>query len=121
MKFLLLAYGDEARCKKLSEAEGAALFTQCKRLDEELKATGRLVQGESLEWAARTIRPKNGKPVVTEGPFTEAREIVGGLVIIEAKDLDEATELAKLHPAATLGEELGFGVEVRPIGTCHLP
>ena len=67
-----------------------------------------------------TIRPRSGKPVVTDGPFAETREKVGGLVVIEARDLNEAIRVASLHPAAHLGEDLGWAVEVRPIAdVCH--
>jgi len=66
------------------------------------------------------IRPRDGKPVVTDGPYVETKEQVGGLVIIEAADLNEAVRIASLHPAAHLGEKLGWGVEIRPIAeSCH--
>ena len=61
------------------------------------------------------MRPRGGKPQVTDGPYAEAKEVVGGFFIVEAKDRDEAIRLASLHPAATLGEEAGWGLEVHPI------
>ena len=57
-----------------------------------------------------------GKPAVTDGPYAEARELVGGFFIIEAADKDEAVRVASLHSAATLGESVGWGIEVHPIG-----
>ncbi len=59
--------------------------------------------------------PRGGKPQVTDGPYAEARELVGGFFIIEAADKEEAVRVASLHPAATLGESLGWGIEVHPI------
>lgn len=120
MKYLCLAYGDEAKMSKLSKQQFEALLGKCKEHDAELRATGKLVEGKSLEWDVTTIRPRNGKPVVTDGPFIEAKEKVGGLVIIEARDLNEAIRIASLHPAAHLGEDLGWAIEVRPIAdSCH--
>ena len=64
---------------------------------------------------AFALRPRNGKPAVTDGPYAEARELVGGFFIIEAADKDEAVRVASLHPAAALGESVGWGIEVHPI------
>jgi len=120
MKYLCLAYGDRARMEKLTENQRAELGEQCRAHDAELQASGHYVSAQSLEWDAVTVRPRGGKPVVTDGPFIESREIVGGLIVIEARDLNEAVRIASLHPAANIGEDIGWGVEVRPIGTCRL-
>ncbi|HYC01401.1 MAG TPA: YciI family protein [Candidatus Limnocylindrales bacterium] len=120
MRYLLLAYGDEKKCKALTDEQMQALGRKCADLDERLKQTGRLVSSGSLSWDATTIRPKNGESVITDGPFIESHEIVGGFVIIEAHDMNEALQIAKLHPAATLGEHLGWAVEVRPMEACEL-
>jgi len=61
------------------------------------------------------VRPRNGKPSITDGPFIETKEQVGGFFIIEARDLNEAIRVAWKHPAANLGEQVGWGIEVRPI------
>lgn len=119
MKYLCLAYGSEEKMSRLTKEEFAALLEKCKLHDAELQATGQVVQTGSLEWDAVTIRPRGGKPVVTDGPFIEAKEVVGGFIIIEARDLNEAVRIASMHPAAHLGEEMGWAVEVRPMGTCH--
>ncbi len=120
MKYLCLAYGDQEKVQALSEEAFAALVERCRVHDEELRRTGQVVLTESLEWATVTIRPRAGKPVVSDGPFVESREKVGGLFVIEARDLDEAVRVASLHPAASLGEELGWAIEVRPIADgCH--
>jgi hypothetical protein len=120
MKFLCLAYGDQRKMEALTPAQFEALVAQCKIHDEELRKTGHVVLTESLEWAVRSVRPRNGKPVITDGPFVETKEVVGGLFIIEAKDMDEAMRIASLHPAAHLGDGVGWGIEVRPIAAgCH--
>jgi len=117
MKYLCLAYYD---VKKFGDLEGAdlrALVSQCPRHDEELRKTGRLFVQASLGLVAATksIRPKGGKISVTDGPFTETKEQVGGFFIIDARNMDEALEIASLHPAAHLGERVGWGIEVRPV------
>ena len=121
MKYLCLAYGDQKKMAALSKAEFEALVAKCRVHDEELRNSGHFVQSESLEWGVTTIRAKNGKVVVTDGPFVETRETVGGLIVIEARDLNEAIRIASLHPAAHLGESTGWGIELRPISPtgCH--
>lgn len=120
MKYLCLAYGSEEHMKSLTKPEFEALVEKCKVHDEELRRTGQVLSTESLEWATTTIRSRGGKPVVTDGPFVETKEKVGGLFVIEARDLNEAIRIASLHPAAHLGEKLGWAIEVRPIADgCH--
>ena len=58
---------------------------------------------------------EGGKPRVSDGPFTEAKEVIGSFFLIEAEDMDEAVRIASKHPAAHLGEEMGWGLEVRPV------
>lgn len=120
MKYLCMAYGDRKKMEVLTKAEFDALVAQCQVHDEALRKSGRLVLVESLEWATATLRPPNGKVVTTDGPFAESKEQVGGLFIIEAQDMDDAVRVASLHPAAHLGEHLGWWIEVRPIADgCH--
>lgn len=119
MKYLCLAYGDQAKMEALSKEELAALFERCRAYDEELKATGQYLEGQSLEWDTVTLRPSAGKPIVSDGPFVETKEKVGGLIVIEARDLNDAIRVASLHPAARMGAELGWALEIRPIGDCE--
>jgi hypothetical protein len=120
MKYLCLAYGERTKMEALSKEEFEALVARCRVHDEELRRSGHYVSGNSLEWAAVSIRPRGGRPVTTDGPYVETKEQVGGLVIIEARDLNEAVRIASLHPAAHLGENLGWGIEIRPIAdACH--
>jgi hypothetical protein len=120
MKYLCLAYGDPQKMEALTKAEFEALVARCRAHDEELRKSGHLVLVESLEWPTTTLRPRNGKTVTTDGPFVETKEKVGGMFVIEARDWNEAIRVASLHPAAHLGENLGWGIEVRPIADgCH--
>lgn len=119
MKYLCLACGDAAAWERLTEQEQQALVTRCRVHDEKLAADERVGLYIGLLDGGRLIRQENGQRVVTDGPFIESKEI-GGVFIVEAEDLDEATELATLHPAARMGEELGWYVVVRPIFTPEL-
>ena len=75
---------------------------------------------DEIEHQDESARTRDGKQVVTDGPFVETKEKVGGLFIIEARDLNEAIRIASMHPGARLGEDRGWAVEIRPIAaTCH--
>lgn len=119
MKYLCLACGDEAAWERLSEAEQQSMVEACRVHDEELASDERVGMYVGLLDGGRLIRRQNGERVVTDGPFIESKEI-GGVFVVEADDIDEATELASLHPAARMGEELGWYVVVRPIFTPEL-
>jgi hypothetical protein len=117
MKFLCLGYYDEKKFDALPKSELDAIVSQCRTHDEELHKSGHLLSVASLESLrkAASIRPVNGKPTVTDGPFTETKEQIGAFFLIEAKDMAEAVRIASMHPAARLGEHVGWGVEVRGI------
>jgi hypothetical protein len=122
MRYLCLAYYDPARLAAMPPDAVQALVRQCPAKDDELRATGKLVASASLAGAqsAFAMRPRSGRAQVTDGPFTEAKEVVGGFFIVEAADRAEAERLAALHPAATLGEDAGWGLEIHPIGRLQL-
>lgn len=117
MKYLCLAYYDEEAFDALSEADFEAIGRECAPYDRDLRDTGRVIAQASLQPArsGTILRPKNSEVSVTDGPFVETKEQVGGFFIIEAKDLNEAILVAAKHPAAHLNEHLGWGIEVRPI------
>jgi hypothetical protein len=116
MRYLCLGYYDPEAFDELSEAERGALGDECGPHDRELHATGRVVSVASLERGAHVVlRPTESGTSVTDGPFTESKELVGSFFIIEADDLDEAVRIASLHPATRVRGDLGFAVEVRPI------
>ena len=117
MKYLGLAYFTPEKFAAMSPDDVKALVSQCPALDENMRATGKVLVSASLgdldSW--RTLRPRNGKTRVTDGPYAESKEVVGGLFIIEADSRDEALRIASMHPAATLGEEGGWAVELIPL------
>jgi len=118
MKYLCLAYYDVEKFAALPKPEFDAIASRCPQHDAELRASGRLVLSCSLgapeSWMA--VRPRGGRPpAVTDGPYAETKELVGGFFIIEAQDLNDAVRVASKHPAAHLGEQIGWGIEVMPI------
>lgn len=117
MKYLCLAYYNENKFNTLSKAELDALVSKCKTHDEELHESGHLLLVASLAASSdsASLRPQQGKPFITDGPFAETKDQVGAFFIIEARDLNEAIRAASKHPAAVLGEQVGWGIEVRPI------
>lgn len=119
MKYLLLAYGNEEKYKQMSKAELAAAGEKCMAFDAEMRAAGEVTWAGSLSWGSKAMQLKGGKLTVTDGPFVDTKEVVGGVVIIEAPDFDAAVKLASLHPAARMGEELGWGIELRPMDFCQ--
>lgn len=117
MHYVGLAYFNPERFEAMPAEERQALLAQCPALDEQLRATGKLRLSASLgdldTW--RTLRLRNGKTHVSDGPFAEAKEVVGGLFVIEADSHEDALRIAALHPAATLGEAGGWAVELIPL------
>ncbi len=111
MKYLCLIYLDEARMAALPAAEMDALNAGHLDYNDALRASGHFVEAEALEPGARaaTIRFRNGKPAITDGPFAETKEQVAGFYLVEARDLAEAVGIAAKFPSASLGR-----VEVWP-------
>jgi len=112
MKYLCLAYEEEKKLNALSESEWAALREETLAYVEELRKSGCLVTAEPLQSVrtAATVRVRDGKVSRTDGPFAETKEQLGGFFLINARDLDEALEVAAKWPSARLGS-----IEVRPI------
>jgi hypothetical protein len=117
MKYLGLAYFTPEKFAAMAPEDVKALVSQCPALDEKMRATGKVLVSASLgdleNW--RTLRPRSGKTHISDGPYTESKEVVGGLFIIEAENLEEALSIASMHPAATLGEEGEWAVELIPM------
>jgi hypothetical protein len=88
------------------------MMQECFAYDDVLRRNGHFVAGEALQSvrSARTLQWKGGKVMVTDGPFAETREQLGGLLVLEAKDMDHAVELMSKHP----GVRLGGPFEIRP-------
>jgi len=112
MKYLCLVFYDEKNLNALSESDLQALDDESLAHDDVLRKRGQLVAAQALEsvQTATTVRLRNGKVSVTDGPFAETNEQIGGFLLIEAQDLNEAIQLASKTPAIRLG-----GIEVRPV------
>jgi len=112
MKYLCMVIVDEKKLNAMSESELQALDDESLAFDDTLRKRGHLIAAQALAsvHAATTVRVRSGKVSVTDGPFAETNEQIGGFILIEAKDLNEAIQLASKIPAIRLG-----GVEVRPI------
>jgi len=112
MKYLLLIYDNEQEWGALGEAEKQRIYGEYRKLSEELQASERLVSGSQLAptSAATSVRVRDDKQLVTDGPFAETHEQLGGYFLIEAKDLDEAISIAGRVPSARMGT-----IEVRPL------
>ena len=105
MKYLCLVYGEEAKIAEMDDRH-------CLAFDTELRARGQCIASEALEpvSTATTVRVRNGRMSVTDGPFAETKEQLAGFYMIEARDLNEALQLAAKIPPAEVG-----CIEVRPI------
>ncbi len=100
----------------LSKTELDAIVNEGQPYDGALRKSSHLIVRASFQptGLATTMRPRNGRVSITDGPFVERKEQVGGIFIIEAQDLNEAMLVASKYPAAHLGEHVGWGIEVRP-------
>jgi hypothetical protein len=112
MRYMLLCYDDGPAWDKKGEAALKQAMQEAVRLCHELDARGNYVTAAPLHptSTATSVRVRNGKVLVTDGPFAETREHLGGYYIIDVKDRDEAVKIAERHPGAPLGT-----VEIRPI------
>jgi hypothetical protein len=112
MKYMLLIYHNEQAWNGLSEAERQQIYLEYRQLIQQLQAKGQYLVGDQLQatTTASSVRMRDGKPLITDGPFAETREQVGGFFMIDAKDLDEATRIAAQIPSARMGT-----IEVRPV------
>lgn len=118
MRFLCLGYYAPAIYEAMTEEQRKELGQRCRPHDEKFSGTGAVVDVASLKHAIGAhIRPGPEGQTVTDGPFAEAREVVGSYFVIEARDLEHAVGVARLHPAAQIGWEMGFSMEVRPVET----
>ena len=112
LKYLCLVYIEERELDAMSESELGALIDESLAYDEVLRNSGHYLVSDALQpvQAAATIRVRNGKLSITDGPFAETKEQLGGFILIDARDLNEAIQVASKIPPARLGS-----VEVRPV------
>ena len=112
MRYLCLIYQDEARWERMAQADIDEVHAEYFGFRDEVKRSGRYVGGSRLRptSTATTVRIRGGRLSTTDGPFAETREQLGGYLLIDARDLDEAIEIAARIPVARFGS-----IEVRPI------
>jgi hypothetical protein len=118
MKYLLAIYDDDRVWRTLSETERQQLMAEYRQFTQEIKSTGHYAGGAQLHPAASAtnVRVRDGKRLLTDGPFAETREQLGGYYLIQARDLDEATSIAARIPSARIGT-----IEVRPLVEAPAP
>ena len=112
MKYLCLIYGDEALRQYTTPEAQASVSAQYRTYTEGIIASGQMLGGEALRTSdlAKTVRSSNGVTSTTDGPYAETKEQLGGFYLVEARDLNEAIQLAARIPGAQFGS-----IEVRPI------
>ncbi len=105
MKYICLGYLAENLWDGWSERDQKKFVDECLAYDAELRKNGHFISGEALQSirTATTIRYKNGKPFITDGPFAETKEQLGGIMVLEARDLNHAIHLMTNHPSTRLG------------------
>lgn len=110
MKFICLGFMDEASWRALPESERNSFMEKCFAYDDELRRGGHFLGGEALQSAgnAATVRQRDGQVIVTDGPFAETKEQIGGILFLEARDLNHAIQLMAKHPGIRAG-----GFEIR--------
>jgi hypothetical protein len=111
VKYICLGYMDPKKWKTMSESERNAMIDECFAYDDVLRKNGHFVGGEALQSPrnATTLRSQNGKVSVTDGPYAETKEQLGGILVLEAKDLNHAIQLMSKHPGVKAGP-----FEIRP-------
>lgn len=111
MKYICLGYMEANKFETMSESERNAFVDGCFAYDDVLRKNGHFVGGEALQSArnAVTLRHQNGKVSVTDGPYAETKELLGGILVLEAKDLNHAIQLMSKHPGVR-----GGPFEIRP-------
>ena len=111
MKFICFGYIEPEKFENMPETERNEMLDECFAYDDQLRKNGHFAAGEALQppAAARTLQWKNGKAAVTDGPYAETKEQLGGILVLEARDLDHAVQLISKHPGVKYGTW-----EVRP-------
>jgi hypothetical protein len=111
MKFVCLGYYDETKFAELPQAEALRMMEECFTYDDELRRGGHFVGGEALDSArkAATLRMEDGAVKVTDGPYAETKEVLGGILLLEARDMQHAIALMSKHPGVKVGP-----FEIRP-------
>ncbi len=111
MKFVCLGFYDESKFAELPPDDAKRMMEECFAYDDELRRGGHFVGGEALDSArnAVTLRMQDGDVVITDGPYAETKEVLGGILLLEARDLNHAIALMSKHPGVKTGP-----FEIRP-------
>ncbi|WP_035602710.1 YciI family protein [Haloferula sp. BvORR071] len=111
MKYICLGYIAPNKFESLSETDRNAIVDECLSYDDELRANGNFAGGDALQppQTATTLRWVNGKVSITDGPYAETKEQIGGILILEARDLNHAIQIMSKHPGVKAGP-----FEIRP-------
>lgn len=111
MKFVCLGYHNETQWESIPESRQQSMMDECFVYDDVLRKNGHFAGGEALQGAqsAATLRWKDGKVLVSDGPYAETKEQLGGILILEARDMKHAVELMSKHPGVKNGP-----FEIRP-------
>jgi hypothetical protein len=112
MKYICLGYFEKDKFEGMTESEQNAMFDACFEYDDHLRANGHFAGGEALQppETALTLYWKNGKVATTDGPYAETNEQLGGILVLEARDMNHAVQLMAQHPALKYGNIF----EIRP-------
>ena len=112
MKYVCLGFIDETKFAEIPQADAQRMMEACFAYDDELRRGGHFLGGEALDSASNavTLRTKNGEIEVTDGPYVETKETLGGILLLEARDLNHAISLMSKHPALKVGNVF----EIRP-------
>ena len=113
MKYICLGYMEKGKFEGMTESEQLAMFDECFEYDDHLRANGHFGAGEALQppETALTLYWKNGKVATTDGPYAETKEQLGGIFVLEARDMNHALQLMAQHPALKYGSIF----ELRPV------
>jgi hypothetical protein len=114
MKYICLGYYEPSKQAGMTEDERNAMFDECFDYDDRLRANGHFTGGEALQPSetALTVYWKNGKVATTDGPYTETKEQLGGILVLEARDMNHAVQLMSQHPSMKYGSFF----DIRPVG-----
>lgn len=117
MIFLCMGYFNPEKMDARPRAEIEAVMSECQPHIEKFYDSGNVLLDAGLESETKSLRRVNGNIVVTDGPLIETKEKIGSIFIFEAESMDEAIQLASLHPTTQVsrGEEFGWHIEVRPV------
>jgi hypothetical protein len=114
MKYICFGYYDKDKFDRMTADERNGMFDACLDYDNQLRANGHWAGGEAVQPPenAVTVYWKDGKPAITDGPYIEAKELIGGILVLEARDKNHAVQLMTQHPAIKYGSVF----EIRPAG-----